>query len=248
VLSCLLWSHTNQLPAWQGVWRRNPAGRGETFTTSWFRCKNKITGVTMNLDDYQNFNHIDKQDMLGRIKGLPDQLEQAWSLGYALPPGQYSQSRYGMGMPSRRPVRIRESPGPLAVVRDYNLPAWARRADTLVIASSHSGNTEETISAYKVAAQRGCTRLAICTGGELARLAGADQAAGQNVALWRFEHHGQPRTAVGFSFGLLLSALARLGLTPDHRPGPGHHMRKQQETLAAAVPVVNNRAKRQAGC
>jgi glucose/mannose-6-phosphate isomerase len=136
------------------------------------------------------------------------------------------------------------------VVRDYVLPAWAAGAQTLVIASSHSGNTEETISAYKTAAQRGCLRLAICTGGELARLASADQAVGQSAAVWQFDHQGQPRTAVGFSFGLLLSALSRLGLMPD----PAEDVRKavaamhrQQETIKADVPVVNNLAKRQAG-
>jgi glucose/mannose-6-phosphate isomerase len=213
----------------------------------------------MNLDDYQNFNQIDKQDMLGHINGLPDQLEQAWKLGHELPlPSWTGIQRVlvtGMGGSAIGGDLVAAyveptSPVPLAVVRDYNLPAWARGAETLVIASSHSGNTEETLSAYKSASQRGCTRLAVCTGGELARLASADQAAGQNVALWVFEHRGQPRTAVGFSFGLLLSALARLGLTPD--PTAELHkaitaMRKQQEVLAAAVPVVNNLAKRQAG-
>ena len=37
----------------------------------------------------------------------------------------------------------------------------------------------------------------------------------QHVACWRFDHQGQPRTAVGFSFGLLLGLLHRLGLVPD---------------------------------
>jgi glucose/mannose-6-phosphate isomerase len=141
-------------------------------------------------------------------------------------------------------------PVPLVVVRDYVLPAWAHGSETLVIASSHSGNTEETIAAYQAAAQNGCRRLVVCTGGALARIACEAIAADEPVALWTFAHQGQPRAAVGFSFGLLLSALCRLNLVPDacaEIEGAVAAMRKQQTTLRANIPIVCNPAKRLAG-
>jgi glucose/mannose-6-phosphate isomerase len=68
--------------------------------------------------------------------------------------------------------------------------------------------------------------------------------------LWTFEHHGQPRAAVGFSFGLLLAAFTRLGLIPDpsqELAGAVTAMKAQQLHLKADVPVTQNPAKRQAG-
>ncbi len=96
-----------------------------------------------------------------------------------------------------------------------------------------------------LALNHGCRTLAVTTGGELARRAQAADA-----PLWIFKHTGQPRAAVGFSFALLLAALTRLGFLPD--PGAElenavQTMRRQQETLAAEVPVTQNPAKRMAG-
>ena len=53
-------------------------------------------------------------------------------------------------------VLLRDTlPIPLEVVKDYALPAYAAK-HTLVIASSHSGNTEETVSCLRQAIKRGC--------------------------------------------------------------------------------------------
>lgn len=213
----------------------------------------------MELDAYRDFHKIDPQDMLGHIDALPEQLETAWNTGQAQPlPAWQGIERVlitGMGGSAIggdlvaayvEPV----CPLPVVVVRDYDLPAWAAGAQTLVIASSHSGNTEETLAAYQQAAQRGCLRLAICTGGKLAAAAQADMDAGQPVTSWIFEHRGQPRAAVGYSFGLLLSALARLGFVPDpsgELVGAVAAMRRQQEQIKADVPIVQNLAKRLAG-
>ncbi|HEX9012532.1 MAG TPA: SIS domain-containing protein, partial [Anaerolineaceae bacterium] len=91
----------------------------------------------------------------------------------------------------------------------------------------------------------GCQVVAVSTGGQLAEKA---QAAG--VPFWRFEHKGQPRAAVGFSFGLLLAMITRLGLIPD----PTHdlqdaiaEMKVQQQEVQASSPVAKNPAKRMAG-
>jgi glucose/mannose-6-phosphate isomerase len=134
---------------------------------------------------------------------------------------------------------------PLVVWRNYDLPGFASGRETLVICSSHSGNTEETLSTFDLSLRRTCRVMALTTGGVLA---GRAEKAG--IPLWRFEHAGQPRAAVGFSFALLLAALYRLGLIEDpsrELDSAVGAMRAQQQALLASVPVVANAAKRMAG-
>lgn len=59
---------------------------------------------------------------------------------------------------------------PLAVVRSWDPPGWVD-ARALVIASSYSGETEETLAAYRIARERGARGVAIAAGGRLADLA-----------------------------------------------------------------------------
>ncbi|MEW6566593.1 MAG: bifunctional phosphoglucose/phosphomannose isomerase [Chloroflexota bacterium] len=208
----------------------------------------------MNLDDLDRFRALDPGDMLGHIEALPGQLEAAWDLGSGAPlPGWTAIERVlvcGMGGSAIGGDLLAAYAAPLASVpvivwRNYGLPAYASGPGTLVIASSHSGNTEELLAAFDEALRRGVRLVAVSRGGELGRRAEAAR-----VPWWRFKHAGQPRAAVGFSFGLLLALLARLGLIPDpstELQGAVAAMRKQQETLTAKVPVVNNPAKRMAG-
>ena len=214
----------------------------------------------MNLDDLHLFNELDPENMLGEIDNLPGQLDQAWKLGLA----QESRSLPGKGTLSR--ILISGMGGsaigadlvtafaastcaiPVSVHRDYGLPAWARGPETLVIASSHSGNTEETLDSFEAARKAGCTIFAICTGGELEKRADA-----AGVPVWKFDHKGQPRAAVGFSFGLLLAALTRMGLTgsPEEITTSVSlavsAMKQQQGGIHADIPAAENPAKRFAG-
>ncbi|MEW6716656.1 MAG: bifunctional phosphoglucose/phosphomannose isomerase [Chloroflexota bacterium] len=208
----------------------------------------------MNLDDTSQFAQIDSQNMLAEIDNLPSQLAQAWKIGQEkpLPSGGSIQHVViaGMGGSAIGADLLAAFVAPFCSVpifvnRDYDLPAWAKGPTTLVIASSHSGNTEETLSVFTQAQNNGCRLLAVTRGGKLG------QAASQaGIPLWTFEHQGQPRAAVGFSFGLLLAALYRLGLIPDplrELETTITAMQEQQTTLRAEVPVVRNPAKRLAG-
>ncbi len=206
------------------------------------------------LDDFQKFSQIDTQNMLGEINHLPSQLEQAWEMGNQLPLPQVGPIQHvliaGMGGSAIGADLLGAYLEPLGrvpfiVQRDYTLPGWANSPATLVVASSHSGNTEETLSVFEQAVAAGCSVAAICTGGKLAELAET-----RGIPLWRFKHDGQPRAAVGFSFGLLLAMLSRLGLLPDPSAellDAIQAMRHQQKSLLAEAPVVNNPAKRLAG-
>lgn len=99
---------------------------------------------------------------------------------------------------------------PLTINRDYGLPSEAEQ-NSLIIAISFSGNTEETISAYEEALQKGFPTLALTTGGKLAELA---QQHGQSLIL--VPHNGiQPRCATGLLTAALVKALANSGLMTD---------------------------------
>jgi glucose/mannose-6-phosphate isomerase len=219
-------------------------------------------GTPMNLDDLNRFKQLDTLNMMGEIDGLPDQLNSAWELGQTLPlpTGENSQALKaadvariviaGMGGSAIGADLVTSYIAstcsvPVSVHRDYGLPAYARGKETLVIASSHSGNTEETLEAFDAALKNKCTLLLICTGGELAR-----RGKENNLPVWTFKHTGQPRAAVGFSFGLLLALFARLKLIPDPAGDIAETvaaMKKSQENLRADIPAVKNPAKRYAG-
>lgn len=208
----------------------------------------------MDLNEFQNFAQLDTENMLKHIDALPDQLDAAYHLGLS------------MALPATKPVEriivagmggsaigadliaaylADQLPIPILVHRDYDLPAFAAGPQTFVVVSSHSGNTEEALSAYKAARERGCQLLAICTGGrleEVCRNAG--------IPVWKFIHTGQPRAAVGYSFGLILALLTRLQLIEDQTREveiARKVMTFLQTRIRADVPVLQNPAKRQAG-
>ena len=208
----------------------------------------------MDLDDSRVIHQFDTDNMLVEIEDLPNQLKSAWDLGLSSPlPGWQGIQRViiaGMGGSAigadlltgyLAPI----CPIPVFVHRDYDLPAWAVGQETLLIASSHSGNTEETLSAFEKGIQNGCRILVVTTGGKLAELA-----AQKDVLCWTFVHKGQPRAAVGFSFGLLLAVFTRLGLIPDQSQELSEAVKAMREQMAELNPEVSaslNPAKRLAG-
>jgi glucose/mannose-6-phosphate isomerase len=208
----------------------------------------------MNLDDLDRFRQLDTLNMLGEIDNLPDQLGYAYQLGLKQELPDWKGFRQvliaGMGGSAIGADLLASycgslAPIPVSVHRDYGLPLYARGAETLVICSSHSGNTEETLEAFEAARTAGCRMIVVSTGGELAKRAQAN-----GIPVWSFDHAGQPRAAVGFSFGLLLAMFQRLGFIPDQNDaieGTVAAMKRTQKHLQADIPAVKNPAKRYAG-
>ena len=117
----------------------------------------------MNLDDLEYFKKLDTLNMLAEIDGLPDQLQQAWDLGATQPLPKLDGIRTiviaGMGGSAIGADLVAASVSssirvPIIVHRDYGLPAFAHGQQTLVICSSHSGNTEETLELIRVRAEK----------------------------------------------------------------------------------------------
>jgi glucose/mannose-6-phosphate isomerase len=208
----------------------------------------------MNLDDLERFKQLDSLNMIGEIDNLPDQLGYAYQLGLKHDLSDWKDLRHiviaGMGGSAIGADLLAAycaslSPIPVTVHRDYGLPLFARGAETLVICSSHSGNTEETQDAFEAARKAGCRIVVVTTGGELEKLAKEN-----DIPVWTFDHAGQPRAAIGFSFGLLLAMFQRLGLIPDQKEAVDDavaFMKRSQQHLKADVIAAKNPAKRYAG-
>jgi glucose/mannose-6-phosphate isomerase len=201
------------------------------------------------LDDPETLKRIDPEDMLGRAAELPRQLVLARRVAQALP----VDDRLGdvdavlvlaMGGSAIGAELVAAAAGPqltvpLVVHRDYGLPAWAGER-TLVIASSHSGETVETLSGFEAARSRGLPLAVVSTGG---RLASSAEEAGIPVA--RYQPGGQPRAAVGYGVGILHELLGRIGLISHPDPlGPAvQALDELFERCGPSVATASNPAK-----
>ncbi|MBX3113635.1 MAG: bifunctional phosphoglucose/phosphomannose isomerase [Fimbriimonadaceae bacterium] len=102
---------------------------------------------------------------------------------------------------------------PCLVNRDYTMPSFVG-PESLVFATSYSGNTEETLSAYADAKKRGASIIVVSSGGEITARAKADGFPVVTVP------GGQPpRTAMGYMFMPLVVASEQLGLIPKQDYG-----------------------------
>lgn len=95
---------------------------------------------------------------------------------------------------------------PIEIVRDYTLPAYID-TNTLVVTSSYSGNTEETVSCFAQARERGAQVAVVAAGGELQRL--ADEYSVAHVVL---PGGVQPRMTVMYGLRALTALLAHFGV------------------------------------
>lgn len=209
----------------------------------------------LDLDDLQHMKTVDPDNMLAHIVALPDQFENAWRRAqtFSLPethrhPRQIVLLGMGgsaIGGDLLAALIAGTSPVPFAVVRGYDLPAFISGPDTLVIASSFSGGTEETLAAADQALARGIRLLGITTGGKL-----AEHARTHNYPLWTFDYRSQPRAALGWSFGLLIGLAHQLNLAPHLEADLKEAvalLRDQRAIYAAENVVTQNPAKRDAG-
>lgn len=96
---------------------------------------------------------------------------------------------------------------PMMVNKDYHLPAFVNE-HTLVIASSYSGNTEETVTALAEAIAKGAKVVCVSTGGKVGEIAKANQLDFITLPAGR-----PPRASLGYSFVQQFFILHFFGLT-----------------------------------
>lgn len=100
----------------------------------------------------------------------------------------------------------------LTVHKDYGLPAWST-GEELIVLVSHSGDTEETMSAADATLATGGPAAAVTTGGGLARLA-----AEVGLPAVIVPPGPQPRAAFGYLVGAVLRVLEAAGLIEEQAP------------------------------
>ncbi len=204
----------------------------------------------INLDDLNIYQRNDPDNMLARIKELPMQCRQAWQtiMDFNLP-SDYSDIDkiliLGMGGSAIggdlvRSLALAEAKIPVIVHRDYGLPAFVDER-TLVIASSYSGNTEETLSGFEPSLKTGAKKLVMTTGGKLGELA-----ASNNLPVYKINYKAQPRAALGFSFLPTLGVLQKLGFIKDKSADVNETVQileKLSAKLDEKSPLSSNHAK-----
>jgi glucose/mannose-6-phosphate isomerase len=130
---------------------------------------------------------------------------------------------------------------PLEVIREYELPTYVD-ASTLVIASSYSGNTEETVGALKQAQDLSAQVAVIAAGGKL-----VEQAEAQGIARVVIPSGLQPRMAVLFNLRALTAILAHFGVIShevlDEVVSAGEWLKDETEQWLPAVATDKNQAK-----
>jgi glucose/mannose-6-phosphate isomerase len=171
------------------------------------------------LDNTSDYRQFDKLGMLEHLHAFPDQCQKAWKevLRFELPHLHTKISNVviaGMGGSAIggdivRRLAMAESKSPVWVHRDYGLPAFVDES-SLVIASSYSGNTEETLSAFTKSLGTGARKLAITSGGKL-----KDLAEKEGIPVFVIDYQAPPRAAFPHSFIPLVGIFQKLGLLAD---------------------------------
>lgn len=205
--------------------------------------------MTGKLDDPRALTALDSMGMFDAAWSLPGQCAQAWSLAEepTLPKaGDWRQilvtglGGSAIGGDLLRVFAAGKLHLPVLVNRDYTLP-WFVNENTFVFAVSYSGNTEETLSAYDAARERGASVVAITTGGKLGEKAAA---AGQTVI--RVPEGIAPRAATGYLFIPMVAVLERLGFFSGMQAeveGLSAHLRELRARYGPGTATRENPAK-----
>ncbi len=174
----------------------------------------------IDLDSIEQIKQLDKSNVGGSIDALPDQCLHAWDEASKVQvPESYKNfdnvvmtGMGGSGLGARviESVFGKEINKPLIRVNDYGLPKFVSQ-ESLVICSSYSGNTEETLSGVEEAISRNTKWMAIGAGGKL-----IEKAQQNNVPYYQivptFNPSNQPRMAIGYSVVGQLVLASKVGL------------------------------------
>ncbi len=179
------------------------------------------------LDDVERIRAVDPSNMYNRIFDFPEQMEDALKIAklWRFDPKDFLGIKnivvVGMGGSAIGGDLIRSFLAsrllvPMSVCRHYVLPEYVDD-ETLVIASSYSGNTEETLSAVDDALGRKAMIAAISTNGMLEEVARINE-----IPLAKLPAGLQPRAALGYSFIPLLVMFEKIGLVKKVIPEIEH--------------------------
>lgn len=200
------------------------------------------------LDDSNVLRQRDPKDALGIAAG---EYEQAGFAAELMQPDHDNRQINhivvaGMGGSALAALMVRAWLGPelsvpFEAVRSYILPGYVGPS-TLVIASSYSGNTEETLNALNEARTKGAEIAVIASGGALIEAAEAE-----GMAYIKPPAGLQPRMGVMYNLKALLALLAHFGVTKKDYSGEvtglSGWLKEETRNWTSDVTVDKNYAK-----
>lgn len=197
------------------------------------------------LDDLKFIHEKDQQDALGLVEKQWQQLQYAYDLGDWQPKTSIANIVHsGMGGSALWALLSKSWPGytvPFEVVRDYDIPGYVNE-QTLFIAASYSGNTEETLSSLAQAEQKQAQIVVMTSGGKLEEIA-----RDKGYLLIQLPKIDKPRYGALYGLKGLVTLAEKLGLT---KQGSAQELTDTAEFLKqsvtewlATVPADKNAAK-----
>ncbi len=200
------------------------------------------------LDDIKMIHQRDKSDALGIAEKQWQQVAHEFSVDKSAIDFESVENIVyaGMGGSALAAVLFQSWPAktvPFDILRSYDLPNYVGK-NTLVIAGSYSGNTEETLSAVKQAQDKGCQIIVISSGGALADLANE-----QGHPLYQLPGGLQPRMATLYGFTALVTMLYDTPIIEgddslSELRQAGEHLKQAAAGFRPDVPTKNNFAKK----
>ncbi len=210
----------------------------------------------MDLDNKDSWKALDSLGIEKSLGLFLEQLREAWEQSNSVdlpvlkPKSVVISGMGGSALAGRIIAGAFESvlPFPIYIHNDYGLPSWVDK-NTLVIANSYSGNTEETISGIENALNKGLEVLGITTGGAMREMIENKRIKG--VILNPTTNFSKfPKSGLGVSLGGLVGMMDKVGLMPQD----GENFEKSVEEVEAArvswlpeSPTAVNPAKQIAG-
>lgn len=208
----------------------------------------------VDLDNLQEIKNLDKENVLDSVDALPKQCLHAWEDNEKLDvPSSYhninkivmtGMGGSGLGARVIESVFANKLKYPLIRINDYDLPKYVDEK-TLVICSSFSGTTEETVQNAHQAQEAHAKWMAVGTGGELIDFA-KEQKAPYYQIIPTYNPSKQPRMALGYSIIGQLAMASKVGITNITKQDIVSLAKEMDVVIKATnvlVPVEKNPAK-----
>lgn len=198
------------------------------------------------LDDLKYIHAKDAQDALGIAEKQWQQLEHEFTLDWTPSTKITNIVMAGMGGSALAGLIGTSWPTvtvPFEICRNYTAPVYVNE-NTLFVASSYSGNTEETLSALKQAEEKGAQIVILTSGGELQSI--AEQ---KKYPILLLPSASQPRFGVLYGLNALVTLFSKAKVLPSQESvkelrGASAFIKKSVQQWLPTIPSANNPAKK----
>jgi len=204
------------------------------------------------LDDKNQIQLLDESNMAKFILELPEQIEKSLQAFDKLEiPENWKKIKNicmcGMGGSAMAGWLLKNLPHaerkiPIQIIRNYDLPNWVDD-QSLVICVSHSGDTQETLSAFDKAQKRTKNVLVVSTGGKLTKLAEKNK-----VLSFKYETPAEPRASLGYLLGAIFTLFKKLNLIESDLSQAVNFIKKTNSDFKPEIKCKENLAKNLAYC